>query len=1420
MQDPIKPQGRPALFNEAISLDPAGPGPNVSPLTQYLRETEVLTKKNDPYFQTPISDIKTVPLSETSRYDNQDFGYIDGIDNEDFYGQRQSGFEKLGNGLLKLAGYTVAKAGAGVGFLGGLINPTNWFSEDGYLVSAADNAFSKTFESLEDNIRNEWAPTFQEASDRDKGFWSRAFTDMDFWTEDFVDGLAFMASAYLPGGALAKLGVGARIAKGLSAARIGATGAAGVVSGVETATNYLSQASNIASKIDKGLMWGAATASEAMVEAKGVKDYLTENLKDSGFDEEQKKEIIGGAMRNTFLMNAALLGVTNRLELNMFYKAFGKSNTVARGIVQEGKLGSAFGLPKVAEKVGRLDKILQSPVTKFMGSAAQGVAREGFVEENMQLAIQRMNQEYGLAGRVATLADLDDLGSKYFSQTKKAVMGEDQEASLSIGLGGLLGGIPTAIGDLRQGKRDKLTTENAIKQLNLTQQNWTKFGNIYQTETVDVTDASGNIVKQERLKLDENKRPVEDIQKINAIAAGLAVNANLMSAAENEPNAFNQRLMRDMAFGNFVNAHISAGIEDNLFHKLDEAITAKPEDLLSMGFDPTYDHKKQIDEYKQLAASIVKKNKLIQNDVIFENTEEDQLRRRMLTDYVTQQAIYEKLSAQTLEESKELANEFLIPIAGVTTDSLVTQLNLLQQRIDQAKETLSETKEEDKVSVQDKITQQLIDELTAEKTELEQSNEITVKDLTKKAGGYYSYQKRRGANPMLDVYRSKLGIHGAVMNEARLAGLKFAKFADTKMGQKNFEDFRNFIQETIIDPANKALEAAQKQRATEDKKSALESTPVAKAGKKVTVKYKLNETDTKELEGVVQEGDRYERISPSKKKGVITVAQIKSNGQVVLFARMEDGKETTITVPTAQELLSIRDKEGWKKLDSVPTVSPVASTSTAKSAEVKSQAIDNNISEDGVIPTLEPDDVGMAHQGLKPKWEETKFNKTFGRHYVDEDDTIPNTEDANDRFYRFTSKYSLLGGNYALMVVTEDNDKLKIRRPDANPKDIKLVLVRKTNDGNVEYINENNQVIPDNKISKDNLIYTSMADIDKWTVARVRDMYTVDAKTTDEEIQEEINNHKLLQQGLREQVAEDPEAALVVDVDRVSPGLRKAERNLDGSFRTNPVEGRIIVDNADWSDLRSISNPEMNIGLRVSTKKSTIKGIKPGRAIMQEYKTVTNIDGSTRKVYSDKMTQVFTRMMTDAEQDKFFKAVVRFTELMNKKHGTKTFKKSFWKNKKGSAKVQSKGQKLTKQEEEEMELLLKWLKGVSMWSKPDKGESSVRHIWIDNGLHVGSEVIKPPLTNKALEENKKIILKEPYFNINRTLLLSKDPFNDIKIIGGKAQEGEEFETYEKFLLASRKEGVAPPVYTSFPRYDSSTPQRKSAFIVWLSLIHI
>lgn len=1417
------------------------PGPTNSkdPLLQFLEEMETQTSRRDPNYGSLARNPVSVPRTQTERFENQDFGYMYGADNEDFYGQRQDWLDKLGNGALKLVGYTVAKTGAGLGYLGGLANPQNWLSDEGVLSAAADNGFSKVFNNLEEKVRNDWAPTFQEAEDRDKGFWSRAFTDMDFWTEDFVDGLAFMASAYIPGGIATKMGVGVKLAKGLSTLKLGANAASKAVPGIESATTYLRQAANLSSKLDKGLTWGLATASEAMVEAKGVKDYLQDYLSNTDYSYEERDNIMKGAMKNTFIMNSVLLGATNWLEINMLYKALGKSSSTAQGILQEGKLGTAFTRPPIAAPIGRLDKILQSPVTKFIGSGTKGVLREGFVEENAQLAIQRLNQEYGQSGRIATILDTGDLISKYITQTGKAISGQDQEASMSIGLGGILGGIPTAIGDLRQSKRDNITTEEAVKNLNLAQSNWLKFGNIYKTETVETKDAGGNIVKTERLVLDANKKPVEDLDKIKAISAAAKLNMNLFTDADKETSMFKRKLMRDTAFSQFVGAHIAAGTEETLLSKLDDAVNATPEEIAQLGFDPTLDYKKQIQEYKNLAGSIIKKNKIIQSDVIFENTEIDRSRKNMLTEYAAQQAVYENLAADTLTQAKQIQDEFITPPLGVTTDSLVSQLNLLQMRIDSAKETLEDTNDPAlvKMPFTQNLTMKLIDELTREKEKIEQDNEETVSNLKKinKRSDYYAYEERKkDALPMINAYEAKMKLHGELLNEVRLTGLKFGQFADTTYGSGNYERYRNYIEKEILQPAIDAIKKAETERTKKENQETAPQEKSSKLGKKINVKYKKPGDENKVEEVVLQEGQQYKKIDPkTNTEAVLVITKISADGKLVdlIYKSSPNAPFEKIRSGTPEQVVSVLIANNWVLDTTIPTVPPGSKSSTAKSVEEKDMDPDDNTKDsDDFVEDLLPDDVGLSHSGIKPKWEEVKFFKTFGRHYLTDDDI--NTEDGSDRFYMFTSKHSLANRNYALKVITKHNDKdFKIRNTKINPDDIKVIVVKiNSRDGDIvdySYVDINDKVIPEGKENKNNIIYTSLADINNWTVKRVRESYTVDAATTDEEIQEEIDKHKALQASWLQQLKENPDKFLELPIDRVSPGVRTAEKTASGQYAANPVEGRIIQKDPDWNDLRSVSNPNMKIALRISTLDKPIKGVKPGRALMQEYETFEDNNGNVRKIWSDKMVQVFTRKMDDAEQDKLYSAVVRIVELMNKKNPPNRNKKNyrnFWSNK--NNKYKNKKQKaddktkksagyLTEKEKEEFTLLYTWLKGVTLWGEPKSGKSRNRYMFIKNGLRIGSELISPPITKEKIKEKKRLLLKEPYYNINRTYLLKNESFTDIEFKGGKAIPGKEFATYEQFLLdGNTKDRSAPPVYTSFPLYDSNIPQRKSAYIIW------
>ena len=1365
---------------------------------------EKATAAKNPFYGTGSTTPNTASYKQARKYLNEEQGFMYGTDNEDFYAQRQSGLTKLGTGLLELPLLTVAKTGQGIGFIGSLFNPDNMFSDEGYFAAATDNAFSNAFASMEDKMKNEWgwSKTFQEEEDREKGFWRRAFTDANFWSDDFVDGLAFMGSAYLPGTALSKLSVGMKIAKGLSRLGIGAEAAGAAIEGLETVPNYLKNAQALATKWDRGVTWATATASEAMQEAKGVKDSLTLSLENSGLSDEDKKEIIGTNTRNTFLLNSALLGVTNFMELKYLYKTFGKAEGVA-GRISQSKLGQMFETPLVAPAVSRLDKLLQSPARTFITGGIGGVLREGFVEENAQLAIQRFNETNGAAGAVTSLFDIVGLGSQYFKQTAAAILGNDPEASTSIGLGGILGGVPGGVGDMRQAKADKVTTDSAITALNLSQQSWLKYGNIYKTETVDKIGPDGKATKQEQILLDENKKPVIDDGKINAITANFKANVDLLDQADKTNDKLKQSVLRDKAFANFVTAHVSAGIEDDLFSKLDSAISAKPEDLINLGFDPSQDYKQQIQDYKNLATDIIKQNKLISNSLLLDGSPEDDTRKGVLLDMAATQSIYKKMANQVSNEGLDIQNELAKTKNSSLTDGLVDQLNTLQFRIDSMKEVLEKRKgNKIQTPLRDGLYNDVLLELEEAKKELLEENETSVKTLKKK-GEFYDYEKKdRVKDPLNKAFNDKLRLQGQIENEVRTDALQIGKIADALKGKENY---KNYINESVVPMANQALKAAERER-TKAEVPNLNDIPDVKQeplGDAYIIDFETPEGN-KEME--LQEGMVFAK-KDGKKTLTLKIVKFEEEGEKVKINL--NGKEAVTTSETVARLLTL--ETGWELQENKQPVKPKGNQKTKK--EIGDDLTDDN--EEGEDIKEDEEDDGLEDDGTEdgqevrdtidrgPKWEDVKFNKTFGRQYIDKKDVVMNTSEGTDRFYRFTSKHNMANRFYALEVVTKDNDKFGIRTK-GFPNDIKVIVTKSTklDTGEIiyEYVDENNNIIPEGKATKDNIIYRSLADVNEWTPERVRESYSVDKLTLDEEIQADIDEHKEWQDSLVE-MAKDGDA-LYLNVVRTSPGVTKIEYTSATDEKgkrvmaQNNLEGRLILEEPDWKDVKSINNPDNNITLRIATAKGNIPGIKPGHLVMQEF----TYDDNSNKRWGDKVTKVFNRKLSKEEQGLIISALVRRSDFDVKIFGSNSF---------GPKKKRG---KLSDEEQLEYDLIYNYLKGVINWSQPKKGQNTSNHVWIKNGLHVGTTVVK--FLKKDILAKKDDLFKNKYHNVNNTLLNANEEFTDIKIVNNKVVAGKVYDTYQQYLLEQRKGDDVPPVYTSMPLYDASTPQRTGVYIIW------
>ena len=1368
-----------ASSETSLSFDGSrGNTPKVDWITALENNAESLTLRKTPKgLNTSALQPSITPYEQTEKYLDMPYGYRAGVDLDDIYGNQEGFFKSLGKGGVRLGEGIVSKTGQGVGFLGTLLNPYNWDSN--IITTAADNGFSKFFDQLDKETKQGWGAVFQEANDRDKGFWARAATDGDFWMDDVVDGVAFMASAWIPGMALSKLGLGVKIATGLSGLRLGAQGAEAIVEGTAMAENYLTKAAKIAPMIDKFNAWALATGSEAMFESVGVKDTILKSLDtdETGrvrinpktnqiYTEKEKREIAAGAAQNTFLLNSALLSVTNALELKWIGNVFGKAEGKALGNALTGTASLTEPLALKAATSG-FDKFLNGKAFGFLKGAGEGIVAEGYLEENGQLAIQRVNEKYGSQGKIANIFNFNEVLGQYGEQTLAATLGEDPEAASSIGIGGLLG-LLGGRSAMKQVSKDKLTTEQAISSYNSAQQNWLKFGNVYKTTTQNIVNEDGTTKEIEKLQLDKDNNPIVDQEKLKGIVSSYQGVTFALDEASKTDNRFKRDYLRDMAFGKFVEAHIEAGLETELMTKLDDVKKYTPVDLSKLGFLLDENSDKQLNKYKALAADIIKQNKLLNQDVIFNDSEVSKARKGYLTNLATEQAVYKNILNEVVSDSDLIKSQISNTETSSLSDGFVDQANALQQRINSQKEVIDILEKEGTKPTILSNANNVLNELTTQQKDLVKFNKETIATLEKdEKTGMYKHEKVQRADGLVDKYNKKIKHKGELMNEIRNSAFMWSKIVDAQNGTENF---LNIFNEQIVDPVNQKL--------AEQAKAATVVTP---ASKKFVVKFTKEDATEDSFEFEI--GKTYkQKAEPGVETDYFTVADISKDGKTITMSQGEDGN---IEVEAAA-IAKIAKENNWEEFRRPKQKAPF------NYAGQHPKELESDIHIEG-----DPKSSTYTTSDKAPKFEEVGFNKTFGRHYIDDKDTKLNTEEGTDRFFNFTAKFAVDPVNYTLEVVTEHNDKFGIRQSDYNVNDIKVIVLKKTINKNgsisFNYIDQNNNIIADEKANKDNIVYRSFPDISKYNPENVREKYTVDAKTTDAQILDQIKKFTDYQTDL---ISRSEKAVVYLDPITNSPGIQRVETTSsideDGKriIAKAELEGRLIQANPDWSQLVSANNPNNFIGLRVNTANGAIApGLLAGRAVMQEY----TYDLNNKKVWvNSKTSRVFNRLLDDSEKETVITALSRFSELFGKTG-------------------KNKNEVRTPSEDSEYNIILDYLKNVLNWGVPKAGIDSKNYFWVSQGLHAGG--ITYAFDKATIAANKDNILKNAYHHINNRTLQKNQSFQTIKFVNGKAVPAISYITYEQYLLDKRKEGV-PPVYTSLPLVDSKNPQRTNVFLTW------
>jgi hypothetical protein len=520
-------------------------GENYIPLPSTTLEAKNYSKKDLENFQSYGVDIK---FSQTNPYEQ--------------LGQRQSTAEKIFNGASRLLGTTITKTLSGIGYVGGFIGYGLTGFQD--ISTMTDNGFSAFFNSMEEDIK-EGVPIFTPPSVSQGNILDK-MGSTSWWMDQGVDGASYLLSAMIPGIGLSKLGTGAAIAS-----RLGKGVAAARNIDIATATVF-------------------STISESAVEAKQVQDQVRssykEKIQQGLISEQEVEEKAATAARNTFTLNSIALIVPNLIQSKLLL-----GNNTQKGFL--GKLFDKKG--NLIENAGKLSK---KELAKTLGkSVGLGFAREGFYEENIQLAISDYETEVAKGN-----ADSNRVKSIMENMYNNLFTDEGQE---NIALGGILGGGTAVVGSVRGKIQEKKIIQRAQEFMNNHISNYTNnlkdsIKNIYQT------DEEGNI------KLDDKGSPLIDNEKAVEIVSSLtkeAQNQHLKEAAILSGNTDLYQYIRNLEFTNFALPFL---MEEGGLEILNRQIDNIQEDLLKENntIDPsskatlTYDMKNRASELYDIAQTL------------------------------------------------------------------------------------------------------------------------------------------------------------------------------------------------------------------------------------------------------------------------------------------------------------------------------------------------------------------------------------------------------------------------------------------------------------------------------------------------------------------------------------------------------------------------------------------------------------------------------------------------------------------------------------------------------------------------------------------------------------------------------------------------------------------------------------------------
>lgn len=396
--------------------------------------------------------------------------YIPGVDNDTRLSKTQSRTEKWMRGLGKLAGKTALYG------LGGVIQPFYGIYagvSKGNFNAVFDNDFTRWLDD-QDKKMDYGLAHYYNREERDMNF-LQSMTTANFWSNDFLSGLAFTAGAMLSSAVYSGAGLmnlartGARA--GVALARIGKA-----ASDTKKAFGAYLRAARIGQRVGKGLdaalFLGTSTSWEASVEARSMLMEAEENFRQSyrnAYGREVPYEELmrfradnANAANAVFAANVGILSLSN---IAMFGDMFGMDLGVDKFIKR-----NIFGVGAERMDNGTLRAITPKKWQKIAGNTFNIIKRpvsEGLYEEGLQGVASKSAEDW-VESRYNPMAIRQNIG--YMEAIKngfKETYGSNQGWK-EIGIGMIIGsvmGVKT-IGGIKEWSQDMYRNKGMVEVYN------------------------------------------------------------------------------------------------------------------------------------------------------------------------------------------------------------------------------------------------------------------------------------------------------------------------------------------------------------------------------------------------------------------------------------------------------------------------------------------------------------------------------------------------------------------------------------------------------------------------------------------------------------------------------------------------------------------------------------------------------------------------------------------------------------------------------------------------------------------------------------------------------------------------------------------------------------------------------------------